>query len=144
MEDTKVEDEKNVGLLSSGYLESQKIVLPKDVFRNGFTWFCYETFKSLAFRIWLLSWLPVTAWWKMSTNWIYPFLATNLLILCVFFCLLFKCCVVNVPYRKISPSFLKKSLQTLQVLTSKTGNLLQQILTHICMKTILENQVLFL
>ncbi|CAI4054756.1 DUP/COS family protein SKDI_02G0020 [Saccharomyces kudriavzevii IFO 1802] len=85
MEDTKVEDEKNVGLLSSGYLESQKIVLPKDVFRNGFTWFCYETFKSLAFRIWLLSWLPVTTWWKMSTNWIYPFLATNLLILCVFF-----------------------------------------------------------
>ncbi|CAI4050711.1 DUP/COS family protein SKDI_15G0040 [Saccharomyces kudriavzevii IFO 1802] len=85
MEDTKVEDEKNVGLLSSGYLESQKIVLPKDIFRNGFTWSCYETFKSLAFRIWLLSWLPVTTWWKMSSNWIYPFLATNLLILCLCF-----------------------------------------------------------
>ncbi|CAI4044277.1 Cos9p SKDI_11G0030 [Saccharomyces kudriavzevii IFO 1802] len=85
MEDAKVEDEKNTGLSSSGYLESQKIVLPKDVFRNGFTWSCYETFKSLAFRIWLLSWLPVTTWWKMSSNWIYPFLATNLLILCVFF-----------------------------------------------------------
>ncbi|EHN01388.1 Cos8p [Saccharomyces cerevisiae x Saccharomyces kudriavzevii VIN7] len=85
MEDIKVDDEKNVGLLSSGYLESQKIVLPKDVFRNGFTWFCYETFKSLAFLIWLLSWLPVTTCWKMSTNWIYPFLATYFLILSLFF-----------------------------------------------------------
>ncbi|CAI4045462.1 hypothetical protein SKDZ_11G3110 [Saccharomyces kudriavzevii ZP591] len=85
MEDIKVDDEKNVGLLSSGYLESQKIVLPKDVFRNGFTWSCYETFRSLAFRIWLLSWLPVTTCWKMSTNWIYPFLATYFLILSLFF-----------------------------------------------------------
>lgn len=85
MEDKKIEDEKSVGLLSSKSVESQNIVLPKDIFRNSFTWFCYETYKSLAFRIWLILWLPLTAWWKVSSEWIYPFLATLFLVEVLFF-----------------------------------------------------------
>ncbi|CAI4055373.1 hypothetical protein SUVZ_16G4630 [Saccharomyces uvarum] len=80
MEDTKIEDEESVGLLSSKYLESQNIVLPKDVFRNFFTWFCYQFYKSLAFRVWLLLWLPLSAWWKLCSDPIPPFIATMVLI----------------------------------------------------------------
>ncbi|CAI4306848.1 ADQ_G0006540.mRNA.1.CDS.1 [Saccharomyces cerevisiae] len=34
--------------------ECQKTVLPQDLFRSSFTWFCYEIYKSLVFRIWML------------------------------------------------------------------------------------------
>lgn len=75
-EDTKIEDDETVGLLSSKYLESQNIVLPKDIFRNIFTWFCYQIYKTLAFRIWLLLWLPLGVWWEISGRWNgYPLVA---------------------------------------------------------------------
>ncbi|CAI6457655.1 ALI_HP2_G0012980.mRNA.1.CDS.1 [Saccharomyces cerevisiae] len=80
MNDNEVKDEKNVDVLSLKHLESQKIILPQDLFRNCFTWMCYEIYKSLAFRIWLLLWLPLSVWWKMSSNWIYPFIVS------LFFC----------------------------------------------------------
>ncbi|CAI4571083.1 CQS_1a_G0030310.mRNA.1.CDS.1 [Saccharomyces cerevisiae] len=76
MNDNEVKDEKNVDVLSLKHLESQKIILPQDLFRNCFTWMCYEIYKSLAFRIWLLLWLPLSVWWKMSSNWIYPFIVS--------------------------------------------------------------------
>ncbi|CAI4410392.1 CDG_1a_G0027810.mRNA.1.CDS.1 [Saccharomyces cerevisiae] len=34
--------------------------------------------KSLAFRIWMLLWLPLSVWWKLSNNWIYPFIVSLL------------------------------------------------------------------
>ncbi|CAD6628956.1 BJ4_G0000020.mRNA.1.CDS.1 [Saccharomyces cerevisiae] len=70
MKDNEIEDEKSVDVLSVKQLESQKTVLPQDVFRNELTWFCYEMSKSLAFRIWMLLWLPLSVWWKLSNNWI--------------------------------------------------------------------------
>ncbi|CAI4063305.1 uncharacterized protein SKDI_08G0020 [Saccharomyces kudriavzevii IFO 1802] len=81
MRDTKAGYEKVIGSLFFGSLESQKTVLAKNIFRNRFTWSCYEIFKSLAFRIWLLSWLPLTVWWKISSNWIYPYLVTAFMFL---------------------------------------------------------------
>ncbi|CAI4057998.1 hypothetical protein SUVZ_02G6370 [Saccharomyces uvarum] len=76
---TEIEDEESVGLLSSRRLESQNIALPKDVFRNFFSWFCYQIYKIPAFRIslllWLLLWLPLGVWWKISSRWNYPLLA---------------------------------------------------------------------
>ncbi|KAF4003385.1 DUP family protein [Saccharomyces cerevisiae] len=36
--------------------------------------------KILAFRIWMLLWLPLSVWWKLSNNWIYP-LIVSLLVL---------------------------------------------------------------
>ncbi|CAI4283533.1 CPI_1c_G0004750.mRNA.1.CDS.1 [Saccharomyces cerevisiae] len=76
MKENEVKDEKSVDVLSLKHLESQKIILPQDLFRNCFTWMCYEIYKSLAFRIWLLLWLPLSVWWKMSSNWIYPFIVS--------------------------------------------------------------------
>ncbi|CAI4356596.1 BAP_1a_G0010880.mRNA.1.CDS.1 [Saccharomyces cerevisiae] len=80
MKENEVKDEKSVDVLSFEQLESQKTVLPQDVFRNEFTWFCYEIYKSLVFRIWMLLWLPLSVWWKLSNNWIYP-LIVSLLVL---------------------------------------------------------------
>ena len=70
MKDNEIGDEKSVDVLSVKRLESQKTVLPQDVFRNGMTWECYEMSKSLAFRIWMLLWLPLSVWWKPSDDWI--------------------------------------------------------------------------
>ncbi|CAI4034560.1 hypothetical protein SMKI_11G0050 [Saccharomyces mikatae IFO 1815] len=81
MKDTDIEDVKSMGLLSPKHLESQETVLPQDIFRNKFTWYSYEIYKSLAFRIWLLLWLPISVWWKMSKNWAYPFVASIFLFL---------------------------------------------------------------
>ncbi|CAI4496504.1 CPA_1a_G0023010.mRNA.1.CDS.1 [Saccharomyces cerevisiae] len=76
MNDNEVKDEKSVDVFSLKHLESQKIILPQDLFRNCFTWVYYEIYKSLAFRIWLLLWFPLSVWWKMSSNWIYPFIVS--------------------------------------------------------------------
>ncbi|AJU28570.1 Cos8p [Saccharomyces cerevisiae S288C] len=80
MKENEVKDEKSVDVLSFKQLEFQKTVLPQDVFRNELTWFCYEIYKSLAFRIWMLLWLPLSVWWKLSSNWIHP-LIVSLLVL---------------------------------------------------------------
>ncbi|CAI4243743.1 BAP_1a_G0000930.mRNA.1.CDS.1 [Saccharomyces cerevisiae] len=80
MKDNEIGDGKSVDVLSVKRLESQKTVLPQDVFRNELIWFCYEMSKSLAFRIWMLLWLPLSVWWKLSNNWIYP-LIVSLLVL---------------------------------------------------------------
>ncbi|CAH1832120.1 unnamed protein product [Saccharomyces cerevisiae] len=80
MKENELKNEKSVDVLSFKQLESQKTVLPQDVFRNELTWFCYEMSKSLAFRIWMLLWLPLSVWWKLSNNWIYP-LMVSLLVL---------------------------------------------------------------
>ncbi|CAI4565462.1 ADQ_G0031120.mRNA.1.CDS.1 [Saccharomyces cerevisiae] len=42
--------------------------------------FVMEIYKSLVFRIWMLLWLPLSVWWKLSNNWIYP-LIVSLLVL---------------------------------------------------------------
>ncbi|CAI4650266.1 BDF_1d_G0039420.mRNA.1.CDS.1 [Saccharomyces cerevisiae] len=78
MKENELKNEKSVDVLSVKQLESQKTVLPQDVFRNELTWFCYEMSKSLAFRIWMLLWLPLSVWWKLSNNWIYPFIVSLL------------------------------------------------------------------
>ncbi|CAI6533723.1 AIF_HP2_G0021990.mRNA.1.CDS.1 [Saccharomyces cerevisiae] len=80
MKENELKNEKSVDVLSFKQLESQKIVLPQDLFRSSFTWFCYEIYKSLAFRIWMLLWLPLSVWWKLSNNFIYP-LIVSLLVL---------------------------------------------------------------
>ncbi|CAI4636568.1 BAL_1a_G0038640.mRNA.1.CDS.1 [Saccharomyces cerevisiae] len=80
MKENELKNEKSVDVLSFKQLESQKIVLPQDLFRSSFTWFCYEIYKSLAFRIWMLLWLPLSVWWKLSNNSIYP-LIVSLLVL---------------------------------------------------------------
>ncbi|AJV42798.1 Cos5p [Saccharomyces cerevisiae YJM1381] len=80
MKDNEIGDEKSVDVLSVKSLKSQKTVLPQDVFRSSFTWFCYEIYKSLVFRIWMLLWLPLSVWWKLSNNWTYP-LIVSLLVL---------------------------------------------------------------
>ncbi|CAD6648737.1 HLJ1_G0013080.mRNA.1.CDS.1 [Saccharomyces cerevisiae] len=80
MKENELKNEKSVDVLSFKQLESQKTVLPQDLFRSSFTWFCYEIYKSLAFRIWMLLWLPLSVWWKLSNNWIYP-LIVSLLVL---------------------------------------------------------------
>ena len=64
MRNNEIEDEKSVALSSFRHLESQKIVLPQNVFKSNFTWRCYETIKWSAFRDWLLSRLPLSVWWK--------------------------------------------------------------------------------
>ncbi|CAI4517448.1 BBL_G0022710.mRNA.1.CDS.1 [Saccharomyces cerevisiae] len=80
MKENELKNEKSVDVLSFKQLESQKTVLPQDLFRGSFTWFCYEIYKSLAFRIWMLLWLPLSVWWKLSNNCIYP-LIVSLLVL---------------------------------------------------------------
>ncbi|CAI4303221.1 ABH_G0006390.mRNA.1.CDS.1 [Saccharomyces cerevisiae] len=80
MKENELKNEKSVDVLSFKQLESQKIVLPQDLFRSSFTWLCYEIYKSLVFRIWMLLWLPLSVWWKLSNNWIYP-LMVSLLVL---------------------------------------------------------------
>ncbi|CAI4407314.1 BDN_1c_G0027810.mRNA.1.CDS.1 [Saccharomyces cerevisiae] len=80
MKENELKNEKSVDVLSFKQLESQKIVLPQDLFRSSFTWFCYEIYKSLAFRIWMLLWVPLSVWWKLSNNCIYP-LIISLLVL---------------------------------------------------------------
>ncbi|CAI4700951.1 CPI_1c_G0043220.mRNA.1.CDS.1 [Saccharomyces cerevisiae] len=76
MKDNEIGDGKSVDVLSVKRLESQKTVLPQDVFRNELTWFCYEKSKSLAFRIWMLLWVPLSVWWKPSDDWIYPLIVS--------------------------------------------------------------------
>ncbi|CAI4614808.1 CBM_collapsed_G0033500.mRNA.1.CDS.1 [Saccharomyces cerevisiae] len=66
--ENEIEDEKSIDVLSFKQLESQKTVLPQDVFRNELTWFCYEIYNSLALRICMLLWLPLSVWWKLSNN----------------------------------------------------------------------------
>ena len=88
MKDTDIEDVKSMGLLSPKHLESQETVLPQDIFRNKFTWYSYEIYKSLAFRILLLLWLPLGVWWKTSTDWTYPFVVSIFLFLGLAFLLL--------------------------------------------------------
>ncbi|CAI4756218.1 BTE_collapsed_G0048320.mRNA.1.CDS.1 [Saccharomyces cerevisiae] len=78
MKENELKNEKSVDVLSFKQLESQKIVLPQDLFRSSFTWFCYEIYKSLAFRIWMLLWLPLSVWWKLSNNCIYPLIVSLL------------------------------------------------------------------
>ncbi|CAI4287562.1 CCN_G0004870.mRNA.1.CDS.1 [Saccharomyces cerevisiae] len=78
MKENELKNEKSVDVLSFKQLESQKTVLPQDLFRSSFTWFCYEIYKSLAFRIWMLLWLPLSVWWKLSNNWIYPLIVSLL------------------------------------------------------------------
>ncbi|CAI4387877.1 AEG_G0028210.mRNA.1.CDS.1 [Saccharomyces cerevisiae] len=68
MKENELKNEKSVDVLSFKQLESQKTVLPQDVFRNELTWFCYEMSKSLALRICMLLWLPLSVWWKLSNN----------------------------------------------------------------------------
>ncbi|MCQ4711896.1 hypothetical protein NE459_25325, partial [[Clostridium] innocuum] len=68
--ENELKNEKSVDVLSVKQLESQKTVLPQDLFRSSFTWFCYEIYKSLAFRIWMLLWVPLSVWWKPSDDWI--------------------------------------------------------------------------
>nr|CAI6603479.1 CMF_HP1_G0031150.mRNA.1.CDS.1 [Saccharomyces cerevisiae] len=80
MKENELKNEKSVDVLSVKQLESQKTVLPQDLFRSSFTWFCYEIYNSLVFRIWMLLWLPLSVWWKLSNNWIYP-LMVSLLVL---------------------------------------------------------------
>ncbi|GAX68590.1 endosomal protein involved in turnover of plasma membrane proteins [Saccharomyces cerevisiae] len=80
MKENELKNEKSVDVLSVKQLESQKTVLPQDLFRSSFTWLCYEIYKSLVFRIWMLLWLPLSVWWKLSNNWIYP-LMVSLLVL---------------------------------------------------------------
>ncbi|CAI4982045.1 BAD_HP_G0051870.mRNA.1.CDS.1 [Saccharomyces cerevisiae] len=80
MKENELKNEKSVDVLSFKQLESQKTVLPQDLFRSSFTWLCYEIYKSLAFRIWMLLWLPLSVWWKLSNNWVYP-LIVSLLVL---------------------------------------------------------------
>ncbi|CAI4941032.1 CRE_HP_G0030790.mRNA.1.CDS.1 [Saccharomyces cerevisiae] len=80
MNENELKNEKSVDVLSVKQLESQKTVLPQDLFRSSFTWFCYEIYKSLVFRIWMLLWLPLSVWWKLSNNRIYP-LMVSLLVL---------------------------------------------------------------
>nr|CAI6538613.1 ALI_HP1_G0024340.mRNA.1.CDS.1 [Saccharomyces cerevisiae] len=80
MKDNEIGDGKSVDVLSVKRLESQKTVLPQDVFRNELTWFCYEMTKSLAFRIWMLLWVPLSVWWKLSNNWVYPLIVSPLVL----------------------------------------------------------------
>ncbi|CAI1528292.1 hypothetical protein SEUBUCD646_0K00110 [Saccharomyces eubayanus] len=81
MEDAKLEYEKSVGSFSSKCLETQSIALPKDVFRSSFTWFYYGIYKSFAFRIWLVLWLLIIFWQKLSNDWLYPFMASRFVLL---------------------------------------------------------------
>ncbi|CAI4579881.1 CIH_collapsed_G0039690.mRNA.1.CDS.1 [Saccharomyces cerevisiae] len=80
MKENELKNEKSVDVLSVKRLESQKTVLPQDVFRNKLTWECSEMSKSLAFRIWMLLWVPLSVWWKLANNWVYP-LIVSLLVL---------------------------------------------------------------
>ncbi|CAI4888584.1 BPG_G0031800.mRNA.1.CDS.1 [Saccharomyces cerevisiae] len=106
----------------------KKIVLPQDLFRSSFTWFCYEIYKSLAFRIWMLLWLPLSVWWKLSNNCIYP-LIVSLLVLFLGPIFVLVICGLS---RKRSLSkqliqFCKEVTETHQVLILMIGKLLQQI-----------------
>ncbi|CAI4733592.1 CCT_1a_G0044330.mRNA.1.CDS.1 [Saccharomyces cerevisiae] len=114
MKDNEIEDEKSVDVLPFKQLESQKTVLPQDVFRNELTWFCYEMSKSLAFRIWMLLWLPLSVWWKLSNNWVYPLIVSLLvLVLGPIFLL-----VIREPSRKRSLS--KQLTQFCKEITENT------------------------
>ncbi|CAI4297577.1 AMM_1a_G0006610.mRNA.1.CDS.1 [Saccharomyces cerevisiae] len=114
MKDNEIEDEKSVDVLPFKQLESQKTVLPQDVFRNELTWFCYEMSKSLAFRIWMLLWLPLSVWWKLSNNWVYPLIVSLLvLVLGPIFLL-----VIREPSRKRSLS--KQLTQFCKEITKNT------------------------
>ncbi|CAI4310599.1 CEI_1a_G0006350.mRNA.1.CDS.1 [Saccharomyces cerevisiae] len=114
MKENEIEDEKSVDVLPFKQLESQKTVLPQDVFRNELTWFCYEMSKSLAFRIWMLLWLPLSVWWKLSNNWVYPLIVSLLvLVLGPIFLL-----VIREPSRKRSLS--KQLTQFCKEITKST------------------------
>ncbi|CAD6640537.1 BJ4_G0024130.mRNA.1.CDS.1 [Saccharomyces cerevisiae] len=117
MKDNEIEDEKSVDVLPFKQLESQKTVLPQDVFRNELTWFCYDMSKSLAFRTWMLLWLPLSVWWKLSNNWVYPLIVSLLvLVLGPIFLL-----VIREPSRKRSLS--KQLTQFCKEITKNTPSL---------------------
>ncbi|CAI4868293.1 AFH_G0005080.mRNA.1.CDS.1 [Saccharomyces cerevisiae] len=114
MKENELKNEKSVDVLPFKQLESQKTVLPQDVFRNELTWFCYEMSKSLAFRIWMLLWLPLSVWWKLSNNWVYPLIVSLLvLVLGPIFLL-----VIREPSRKRSLS--KQLTQFCKEITKST------------------------
>ncbi|CAI4896274.1 ADS_G0043180.mRNA.1.CDS.1 [Saccharomyces cerevisiae] len=85
-------------------LESQKIVLPQDLSEAALPGFVVKFYKSLAFRIWMLLWLPLSVWWKFSNNCILPtysFISGH----CFwnqYLSLLFVDFLVSVPYRNNS------------------------------------------
>ncbi|CAD6640748.1 XXYS1_4_G0023650.mRNA.1.CDS.1 [Saccharomyces cerevisiae] len=117
MKENELKNEKSVDVLSFKQLESQKTVLPQDLFRSSFTWFCYEMSKSLAFRIWMLLWLPLSVWWKLSNNWIYPLIVSLLVLFWGPFFVL----VIHALFRK---GFLSKQLtQFCKEITKNTPSL---------------------
>ncbi|QHS73091.1 Cos12p SPAR_G00010 [Saccharomyces paradoxus] len=81
MKNNEIEDEKIVALSSFRHLESQKIVLPQKVFSSEFNWGCYEMLKWPAFRVWLLSWLPLSILWIMSSKWLFLFISFYVVVL---------------------------------------------------------------
>ncbi|CAI4396447.1 AHL_G0013860.mRNA.1.CDS.1 [Saccharomyces cerevisiae] len=68
MKDNGTDDDESAGLLPSRMSESYDVTLPKNIFINSSILFCYEICNYLAFRIWILSWLPFIIWWKLYTN----------------------------------------------------------------------------
>ncbi|CAI4620611.1 CDA_G0034360.mRNA.1.CDS.1 [Saccharomyces cerevisiae] len=86
MKENELKNEKSVDVLSVKQLESQKTVLPQDLFRSSFTWFCYEIYKSLVFRIWmLLMWLPLIIAWKIRGKRHYLVIVTALMFEVLYF-----------------------------------------------------------
>ncbi|CAI4291280.1 CDN_1a_G0004930.mRNA.1.CDS.1 [Saccharomyces cerevisiae] len=73
MKNNEIEDEKSIDALSFKNLESQKIVLPQNVFRSDSNWIFYELYKTLASRNWMVLWLPVIVWCKIFVSFIDPF-----------------------------------------------------------------------
>ncbi|CAI4288511.1 ADE_G0004800.mRNA.1.CDS.1 [Saccharomyces cerevisiae] len=73
MKNNEIEDEKSIDALSFKNLESQKIVLPQNVFRSDSNWILYELYKTLASRNWMVLRLPVIVWWKIFISSIDPF-----------------------------------------------------------------------
>ncbi|KAH9199041.1 DUP family-domain-containing protein [Zygosaccharomyces rouxii] len=98
--------------------ESQKPVLPKDLFKNAFTWFLYEILKQ---RIpWVISGLCMVAGWAVfQTNFIYK----NMLVSAMTTGALFGCALVwpflRFGYLKLHPKNMTELVQ--QVLESNPG-----------------------
>ncbi|KAG2505806.1 Cos9p [Saccharomyces cerevisiae] len=69
--------DRSIDVLSLKHFESQKVVLPQDLFMDNFTWMFYEFFKCFTFRTWLLllllMWLPGFLSQIKSINRIFPF-----------------------------------------------------------------------
>ncbi|CAI6609899.1 BBF_HP2_G0031400.mRNA.1.CDS.1 [Saccharomyces cerevisiae] len=69
--------DRSIDVLSLKHFESQKVVLPQDLFMDNFTWMFYEFFKCFTFHTWLLlllpMWLPGFLSQIKSINRIFPF-----------------------------------------------------------------------